>query len=223
MNVMFNHIDRFKDDQRAFLRAQMQEFFGLDDAPSLREKDEEGLLAFYRDQLKRTCGVRYAADLAIRHPTHDRTWFRLVVGGAHVKVLEVFRDVERAVVDGEMPQVREAAKRRHRESRSSQTELLLPIADRSAAATRDAQVDGAWRAAQVVLRGTPTLRFDALWPPLLEQFHVTKGGSSACAVAALRGGRGCGDHEQGAPIITARRRTVHDADVVHLVKIDGAQ
>jgi three-Cys-motif partner protein len=34
VNVMFNDVNRFKDDPRAFLRKQMEDFFGLERATS---------------------------------------------------------------------------------------------------------------------------------------------------------------------------------------------
>lgn len=39
INVMFNDINRWKDDSRSFLRTQMRDFFGLEDddlVPGLR-------------------------------------------------------------------------------------------------------------------------------------------------------------------------------------------
>ena len=78
VNVMFDHINRFKDDPRQFLREQMREFFGLGDGEMPPALSEEELFALYRRQLKMQCGVKYAADLAIPHPTVERTKFRLV-------------------------------------------------------------------------------------------------------------------------------------------------
>lgn len=112
VNVMFNDINRFKDDERAFLRKQIREFFGLKSGDLEPGLGEEELLRTYRRQLKEQCGVRYAADLAIRHPTIERTWFRLVVGGKHPDVLRVFRDVESQVVGAEGSRVRLAARTR---------------------------------------------------------------------------------------------------------------
>ena len=70
VNVMFDHINRFKDDPRAFLREQMREFFGLGDAELPEALAEEDLFALYRGKLKEICGLQHAADLAI--PTSDR-------------------------------------------------------------------------------------------------------------------------------------------------------
>ena len=54
----------------------MREFFGLGDVALPDALAEEGLFALYRAKLKELCGVRYAADLAIPHPTVARTKFR---------------------------------------------------------------------------------------------------------------------------------------------------
>ncbi len=79
INVMFNHINRFKNDRREFLREQLREFFGLSDRDVPVGLTEDALFALYRAQLRAQCKTRYAADLAIPHPMNDRTWFRLVM------------------------------------------------------------------------------------------------------------------------------------------------
>ncbi len=120
VNVMFEHINRWKDDPRHFLREQMREFFGLEDgnlAPGLSEAE---LFELYRENLKVRCGLRYAADLAVPHPTKDRTWFHLVVGGNHHEALRVFRDVEMAVIGTEAARVRDSASKRRDEERTGQ-------------------------------------------------------------------------------------------------------
>ena len=95
---MFDHINRFKDDPRQFLREQMREFFGLEDRDMPAALGEGDLFALYRRQLKAQCGVEYAADLAIPHPTVERTKFPLVVGGNSPAVLQVVRDAEWKVI-----------------------------------------------------------------------------------------------------------------------------
>ncbi|MBV1858596.1 MAG: three-Cys-motif partner protein TcmP [Nannocystaceae bacterium] len=91
VNVMYNDINRFKDDGRDFLREQFREFFGESLPTGL---DEVGLMDLYRKNLKAKCGLRFAADLAIPHKTSERTWFRLVVGGKSPAAIELFRRVE---------------------------------------------------------------------------------------------------------------------------------
>jgi three-Cys-motif partner protein len=117
VNVMFDHINRFKDARLAYIREQMQDFFGRPLPPRL---SEEGLMRFYRDQLKSTCGLQFAADLIVPHPTQERTKFRLVVGGHHKAVIELFRDVERKVAVTEAAEIRHHAKERRRLVRTPQ-------------------------------------------------------------------------------------------------------
>ena len=64
VNVMFDHINRFKDDPRTFLREQMRDFFGLGDSELPDRLDEEQLFSLYRTKLKKLCGIPHAADLA---------------------------------------------------------------------------------------------------------------------------------------------------------------
>lgn len=123
VNVMFNHINRFKDDPRQFLRDQMREFFGLGDRDMPAALGEEELFALYRGQLKQQCGVAYAADLAIPHPTIERTKLRLVVGGNNSKVLELFRDIERRVIGSEAALIRNDAATRTTEQKTGQLSL----------------------------------------------------------------------------------------------------
>ncbi len=98
VDVMFGQVGRFAGDPREFLRGQMMDFFGFTEAEVPPELDEEALIALYRARLKQRCGLRFAADLAIPHPTRDRTWFRLLVGGRSPAVLDLFRAVEQQLV-----------------------------------------------------------------------------------------------------------------------------
>lgn len=108
VNVMFDHINRFKDDPRDFLREQMRDFFGLGDGDLPEALAEEELFALYRAKLKALCGVQYAADLAIPHPTFDRTKFRLVLGAKNPAAIELFREIEKNVIGSEAAVVRRA-------------------------------------------------------------------------------------------------------------------
>ena len=176
VNVMFDHINRFKDDSRAFLRDQMRDFFGLGANELPEGLDEEQLFALYRSKLKELCGIPHAADLAIPHPTMDRTKFRLVVGGKSPAVLSLFRDIEKKVIGAEAAAVRETAAVRESEERTGQLTLL------QAPPTTDAHYDSLHdRALRVVpqallskLSSTSTVTFGSLWPELLESLHMTR-------------------------------------------------
>ena len=176
VNVMFNHINRFKDDPREFLRKQMCAFFGLGDETLPPGLSEPELLKLYRQKLKDNCGIQYAADLAVPHPTRERTWFRLVIGGKHPKVLQVFRDVENQVMGERAARIRMGAKQRYQEDRSNQLSFGL----------HGDLPQGHWYERQnlddrqVILQelmtrlpSTGSRPFALLWPALLEEHHLT--------------------------------------------------
>lgn len=205
INVMFDHINRFKDAPHAFLRDQMRDFFGLGDSDLPPGLDEEQLFALYREKLKERCGLRYAADLAIAHPTMDRTKFRLVVGGRSPAVLALFRDIEKKVIGAEAAGVREEAATREEQQRTGQVTLFQPPATDThyeplhVRALRDAP--GA-----LLSKLTPDkpIAFEEVWPALLESLHLTR---RELAQAGWR------LHEQGDIVIEnaqPRERTLKD-------------
>jgi hypothetical protein len=172
INVMFDHINRFKDAPLAFIRAQMQDFFGR---PLPPRSSEEALMQSYREQLKSTCGLKFAADLIVPHPTQERTKFRLVVGGHHKAVIELFRDVERKVAVTETEEIRHDAKARSRLVRTQQLPLGLELTPdkRRSASLREQGLADMRTHIHTILATHVTIRFDALWPVILEVFHLT--------------------------------------------------
>lgn len=177
VNVMFDHINRFKDDPRQFLRDQMREFFGLEDRDMPEALTEDQLFELYRSQLKAKCRVQHAADLAIPHPVVERTKFRLVVGGKNPAVLEVFRDVEKKVMGREAAEIREAAALRANEERTGQMSLLATprTTDTRYESLHTRALDQAPRDVLALLtRRQKPVRFEELWPELLEAHHITK-------------------------------------------------
>ncbi len=175
INVMYNFINRFKNDGRPYIRKSLEDFFGLENDTLPADLSEEELMAFYRRNLKEHCGVRYSADLFIQHPTVDRTWFRLVIGGSNPMVIRLFRDVERKVVGQQSHNVRGAAKRRNREERTGQGELDLlttGIDDRYARLNEVGKAAIAEVAAGF-LRARGETQWRDLWPQILEDLHVT--------------------------------------------------
>jgi three-Cys-motif partner protein len=172
INVMFDHINRFKDAPLAFIQAQMQEFFGHRLPPHLTE---EALMEAYRTQLKATCGLQFAADLIVPHPTQERTKFRLVVGGHDKAVIQLFRDVERKVVGTEAGEIRQEAKERSRLARTHQLSLGLPprLERTPYTSLRTQGLTEMRTLVHNILATHGTMRFDALWPMLLEACHLT--------------------------------------------------
>jgi three-Cys-motif partner protein len=210
VNVMFDHINRFKDDSRAFLREQMRDFFGLGVRELPEGLDEEALFALYRAKLKELCGIPHAADLAIPHPTMDRTKFRLVVGGKAPTVISLFRDIEKKVIGAEAAAVRETAAVRESEQRTGQLALLqVPRAtDAHYDSLHDQAVRGAPQALLSKLSSTSTVTFGSLWPELLEALHMTRGELAQIA---------WGLHKKGGIIVTnakPRERTMNDGHLL---------
>ncbi len=177
VNFMENHIVRFKNDERSFLRKQMQEFFGLGEDEMPPELEAEQLLALYRTNLKRVCGVKLAADLVIPFPNRERTQFRLVVGGSDPAVLKLFRDIEKKVMGLEAAEVRDAAKNRKRDGKSGQQPLLLSTAPEIDAAYDALRKDGLAKSEDDIVDALITVgetTFGELWPNILERRHITK-------------------------------------------------
>lgn len=217
VNVMFNDINRFKDDPRGFLRQQMMDFFGTNGEVLSPGMTEHELLATYRRNLKKVCNLSYSADLAIPHPTHSRTWFRLVIGGKHKDVIDVFRRVEARIVGREASAVRIEARDRRTEERTGQLSLLNPEEgpdadpwyhdenNRDKAKIREILPE--WLA-----RNGPT-PFGSLWPQILEEHHLTLSEFRQLVAAAEKGGELIlSPPRQG-------RRTPRDEEIVSLAKL----
>ncbi len=176
VNFMFNHINRFKDDDREFLRSQMRDFFGLGDRDLPEGLGEEELFALYRKQLKQQCGIPYAADLAIPHPTIERTKFRLVVGGNSPAVLKLFRDIEKKVMGAEAAKVRERAMAQVVEQKTKQMSLL-EAPQRTDSHYEALHTHGLTLIPKTLIERLVRLgpvTFKDLWPAMLEAHHVTR-------------------------------------------------
>lgn len=178
VNVMFDYIQRWIDAPLPFIRQQMREFFGMAEDEIPADLDERGLMSFYRERLKKCCGIKWAADLAIPYPTRERTFFRLVVGGHHEQVLELFRDVEQRVVGHEAANVRAAAKQDRQEQRTGQLSLGLPAGEATMDSRyhqlRDADLPRALREVRELLRARGPTAFGQIWPHVLEGHHLTR-------------------------------------------------
>lgn len=209
INVMFNHVNRWKDDPREFLREQMRAFFGLEDADLQPRLGEAELLRVYRHQLKTLCGLPWAADIAVPHPTIDRTWFRLVVGGRHSKVLEVFRDAERKVIGGQADLARtDASIRKDPNLWLFSSDQAVTGEDRRYTKQR---VDDQERVLPMLreLIGDQELPWRQLWPKLMEELHLTLSDLSESCIAACRAGE-----LSVRPNLAPRRRALHDDDMI---------
>lgn len=177
VNVMFDHINRFKDHPREFLRNQMRDFFGLKEADLPTGMGEQDLLVFYRRQPKKTCGLDFALDLAIPHPVRDRTKLRLVVGGHNPEVVRLFRQVERQVLGGEAAAVRVAAKERDKTGRTGQASLPGLENRHGYEVYEQSRREGLAEVRQhlpSLLASRRSVEYGRLWPRVLESCHVAE-------------------------------------------------
>jgi hypothetical protein len=209
-----DYINRWVTTPLPFLKQQMKEFFGLADDEIPPDSDEAGLLSFYRERLKLRCGIKWAADLAIPYPYQERTFYRLVVGGHHEQVLDLFREVERRVVGQEAAPVRAAAKQHRQEQRTGQLSLDLPAAegemDKRYRQLRDADLPRALHQVRLILQQRGPTIFGEVWPHVLEGHHLTR---RFLADAILREA----EHSRLQVSGRARRdRTLKDAHVISL-------
>jgi hypothetical protein len=165
----FAELDRFLRGRTGAVRTQAY-------CGEFGDYGEEELFALYRGQLKQQCGVAYAADLAIPHPTIERTKFRLVVGGNNSKVLELFRDIERRVIGSEAALIRNDAATRATEQKTGQLSLLgmQRETDSHYASLHDQDLARAPRDLLAQVAAVKFAKFGDLWPRLLETHHIRK-------------------------------------------------
>jgi three-Cys-motif partner protein len=212
VNFMTNDLLRFHNDPREFLRAQMQELFGHADDAAIPRLSEEGLVDYFCSRLKQVCGLKFAADLAVPHPTHERTKFRLVIGGHDKEVIRVFREAEELVIGGLAAEVREDAKRRGREKQSGALEFVFDPPseiDKRYKAQRAKDEEAAVKAVLAALNVGPR-RFADVWPGVLERHHLSVR-ALAGVVDSLR--------KQGIVVVDgwgARQDVIKDKQVVRL-------
>lgn len=175
VNVMFDHLNRQKDRDVEILRQQMRDFFGLGDADLPAGLDEDALFRLYRSQLKEKCGLSYAADLIVPHPTIDRTKFHLVVGGKNKAVVEVFREVERRVIGNAAAAIRDDAIQRALEASTGQLSLLSapPETDPGYGALQGRDAQGAFEEVKSLIAERGPMRFENVWPEILQDRHLT--------------------------------------------------
>ena len=204
INVMVHHISRFKDSTRLeFIGDQMQEFFGLSE-PELPELPTEAdMMEFYREQLKQRSGLPYVAHLRIPDPTAKRTYFRLVIGGHHEKVLELFRNIEKKVVGTIGGVVRDDARRRKVEKISGQFTIPLGTPDYDYELQKRSDLAQASDMIRALLQERGGFAaFRDVWPSMLERFHITKPELARRAVELaneeLIGIKGLGERERTA-------------------------
>lgn len=196
INFMFDYLNRFKGegqrgpDQREWLIQQLAAFFGISDISVLASMSEEELVQEYRRNLKSACNLRFALSLAVPKPTSDRTYFHLVVGGNHKKVVELFRNVEFQVVGGEAGAVMERARLRAEQKRTGQHSLFENPEARIQRFERRRNEDLVRLPREIlsVLREGDRL-FSEIWPELLERLHVRVTDTKDAATKLYKSGK----------------------------------
>lgn len=187
VNVMFNFINRSKEHPEEVIKQQIADFFG--GRSQLEGLTEEELMREYRHSLKDVCRLPYAADLPIPHPTHARTWFRLVVGGHDPAVLRVFRSAEHKVIGKLAGSVRSAAQQR-KPSPGGQMGMFDivddpgPSVDRFFEKRKTSQLFAARRL--IVEAGRSGSRWDACLYELMQEFSLTEADANHLAIELRR-------------------------------------
>ena len=172
VNVMCNHINRFKNDERVFIREQMKDFLGLKDDIDPR-LNEDGLMKLYCEQIKHECHLSIAADMLIPHPTQERVKYRLVLGARHHQALELFRRTEKKVLGAEAAKIRLEA----REKLDDQLSLEFMVPSGSDSVYEEARlrgIDEVKRLIPNILPKNQPILFSEVWPRILQECHITK-------------------------------------------------
>ncbi len=212
VNVMYDHINRFKDDERAFLREQMAEFFGIPIGSLQPELNEEELMKFYRDRLRDSSSMNLVADLTVPVPTRNRTYFRLVLGTNHQAGLALFRDIESTVAGKKAASARAGAKQRLNE-RGGQTSLLAqPVApeDHHYAMQRERGICMVCEYLPKLLAREGPTAFGKIWPRILQVCHMTQTQLRSCLREL---------HENGVIVLPDAghgRKKLSDNDIIRL-------
>lgn len=210
INVMFGHIQRFKAHPRDVLRQQITDFFGLDEGDVPASLGENELFELYNRQVREKCRVEYVADLAIRNPAKDCTHFGLVVGGHHTAIIELFRGVERKVCGEEAGAV--ASEVRQRGDPQGSLFDQPPDVDDRYARLHDEGTRAAPADVLALLSSRGPLRYEEVWPEVLQRHHITRPELNT-AIADLR--------RQGRVDIRGmkpRQRVPDDGNIISLTK-----
>lgn len=193
VNFMFDHFNRFLDDERAEIRASYVLPFG---DPNWRTRfdalrvsglgREEAVLELFRDQLKSVGEYDYVLSARIQRPTANRSQFYLVYGTRHRKGLIEFRNVEKKAMEVE-ERSRIEAKHDKRASKSRQG-LLHLYSPRPLAQLRQPAIERAGNWVRERLSQLRTLPYAEILAGVLERFPVTETELKDLLVAMQGGG-----------------------------------
>ncbi len=137
INFMFDHINRFFEDDRPEIVGSLDRLFGgagwksmYDHLISNGVAREDAILGVYRQRLKEFGGYKFATSTRVLNPKKDRSHYHLVYGTNHEKGLMEFRSVEKKLYTVQA-NVRARSKEKEIEKLSGQASLPL-FADQDA-------------------------------------------------------------------------------------------
>jgi three-Cys-motif partner protein len=194
VNFMFEHINRFLDDERPQIRASYALPFG---DPNWRARfdalqasglgREEAVLELFREQLRSVGGYTFVLSARVQRPTAERSHFYLVYGTRNQKGLIEFRKVEKKAIETE-EQARIDAQRERRAVRTGQGSLAVDV-PRSVEALRASEIEQARVWMEHELAKAAWITYSNLMPGVLERFSVTETEFKDLLVAAQKLGQ----------------------------------
>lgn len=171
INFMFDHMNRFKGDERDAISRGYTQLFGGPGWEDAVDAGEDAMLEFYQVRLKQLCEFDYATRTRILWPLKERTYFHLVYATRHPKGLIEFRRVEKKFLK-EQGIVRADAMQASRIQRTRQGELFREAdAGGGSISLDEEQRRGHRRARDKLLADLHTrssIPYEEALPPLLE-------------------------------------------------------
>lgn len=171
VNFMYDFINRFLTYRSKANEDSLDRFFGTPRWRDISDRPdrEEASVSLYEEQLRATGGYTYVTATRILKPIDNRTYFHLIYGTRNPKGIVEFRGVEKKATRAQ-DDVRDDAKREHREQRTGQAELSFAPPDTLAAATqthREQQLTKAAERLDTILQQGP-IPYDVLQARILE-------------------------------------------------------
>jgi three-Cys-motif partner protein len=179
VNFMFEHINRFLDDERQEIRASYVLPFGdrnwrsrFDALQSSGLGREEAVLELFREQLKSVGEYTYVISARVQRPTSSRSQFYLVYGTRNRKDLTEFRNVEKKAMEAEELS-RIEAQREQRAARTGQGSLAIEM-PRPVVALRTPEIERAANWLRRELMGVNWITYTNASNGALERFSLTE-------------------------------------------------
>ncbi len=129
--------------------------------------------------LRTTPGYKYAPVITVDKVLHNRPLYKLIFLSRHTEGLKVFRDSEEKALNAQAA-TRSASKAKKRAESSAINDLFADGSDaipndRSSQVIKRSQVQAPIRLFENISRAGPTgVTWGELWPPILEDYSVTR-------------------------------------------------